>query len=51
MYVLSFLLGDCNEDGRADIKGGHFPFLEHPADTWEGLEDFVNKAWKQSARL
>ena len=35
----------------ADIQGGHFPFLEHTTDTWEALEDFVSKAWKQSARL
>jgi len=31
---------------REHKDGGHFPFLEHPADTWEGFEDFVDKVWK-----
>jgi microsomal epoxide hydrolase len=26
--------------------GGHFPFLEHPASSWEALEDFIKTAWK-----
>jgi hypothetical protein len=29
-----------------DSQGGHFPFLEHPVDTFDALEDFVKTAWK-----